>query len=55
MSLNNTPFNMDIVATTQKELYGWYAYAWAAEPFMVVAVATYIPNCCNHTLVRMRF
>lgn len=35
---------MDIVATTQTELYGWYAYAWAAEPFMVVAVATYIPQ-----------
>lgn len=23
---------------------GWYAYGWAAEPFMVVAVATYIPQ-----------
>lgn len=29
--------------TTRKELFGWYAYAWAAEPFIVSAVGTYVP------------
>lgn len=29
--------------TTEKELWGWYAYAWAAEPFMVSAVGTFVP------------
>lgn len=29
--------------TTDKELWGWYAYAWAAEPFIVSAVGTYVP------------
>lgn len=25
------------------ELVGWYAYAWASEPFIVAAVGTYVP------------
>lgn len=25
------------------ELVGWYAYAWASEPFIVTAVGTYVP------------
>lgn len=29
--------------TTKHELWGWYAYAWAAEPFIVSAVGTYVP------------
>lgn len=29
--------------TTPAELWGWYCYAWAAEPFIVSAVGTYIP------------
>lgn len=29
--------------TTKQELWGWYAYAWAAEPFIVSAVGTYVP------------
>ena len=29
--------------TTEKELWGWYSYAWACEPFIVSAVGTYVP------------
>lgn len=29
--------------TTEKELWGWFSYAWAAEPFIVSAVGTYVP------------
>lgn len=32
-----------IQPTTKHELWGWYAYAWAAEPFIVSAVGTYVP------------
>lgn len=29
--------------TTKHELWGWYGYSWAAEPFIVSAVGTYVP------------
>lgn len=29
--------------TTKAELWGWYGYSWAAEPFIVSAVGTYVP------------
>ncbi|CAN6604654.1 autophagy-related protein 22 [Trichomonascus vanleenenianus] len=29
--------------TKQSELWGWYFYAWACEPFIVSAVGTYVP------------
>lgn len=29
--------------TTDRELWGWFSYAWAAEPFIVSAVGTYVP------------
>ncbi|VVT57052.1 uncharacterized protein SAPINGB_P005510 [Magnusiomyces paraingens] len=29
--------------TTRRELWGWFAYAWASEPFIVSAVGTYVP------------
>jgi len=29
--------------TTKKEIFGWCLYAWAAEPFVVSAVSTYVP------------
>lgn len=29
--------------TTKKELWGWFSYSWAAEPFIVSAVGTYVP------------
>ncbi|CAE6538007.1 unnamed protein product [Rhizoctonia solani] len=33
----------DTRPTSSKELRAWYAYAWAAEPYVVVAIATFIP------------
>ncbi|KAH7343615.1 autophagy-related protein 22-like protein [Rhizoctonia solani] len=33
----------DTRPTSNKELRAWYAYAWAAEPYVVVAIATFIP------------
>lgn len=38
-----TPTEETTIATTKQELWGWYAYAWAAEPFIVSAVGTYVP------------
>lgn len=29
--------------TTKKELWGWFSYSWASEPFIVSAVGTYVP------------
>ncbi|KAH3674845.1 hypothetical protein WICMUC_003048 [Wickerhamomyces mucosus] len=29
--------------TTNSELFGWYLYSWAAEPFVVSAMSTYVP------------
>lgn len=29
--------------TTKKEIFGWCLYSWAAEPFVVSAVSTYVP------------
>lgn len=29
--------------TTRNELYGWYSYAWASEPFGATAISTFIP------------
>ncbi|ODQ68524.1 hypothetical protein NADFUDRAFT_45065 [Nadsonia fulvescens var. elongata DSM 6958] len=29
--------------TSARELAGWYSYSWAAEPFMVSVVGTYVP------------
>ncbi|KAG8756507.1 Autophagy protein 22 [Ceratobasidium sp. 428] len=33
----------DTRPTSEKELRAWYAYAWAAEPYVVVAISTFIP------------
>lgn len=33
----------DVRPTSQKELFGWYAYGWAAEVFMICGVASFIP------------
>jgi MFS transporter, UMF1 family len=29
--------------TSQKELYGWYSYGWAAETFAIVCMASFLP------------
>ncbi|CAM9020065.1 unnamed protein product [Wickerhamomyces anomalus] len=29
--------------TTKTEIFGWCLYSWAAEPFIVSAVSTYVP------------
>lgn len=29
--------------TTSRELWGWFSYSWASEPFIVSAVGTYVP------------
>lgn len=29
--------------TTKTEIFGWCLYSWAAEPFIVTAVSTYVP------------
>lgn len=34
---------LSALPVSPKELYGWYLYAWAAEPFIVSAVGTYVP------------
>jgi UMF1 family MFS transporter len=33
----------DIRPTSRKELTGWYAYAWAAEVFVVCGIGSFIP------------
>lgn len=33
----------DVRPTSQKELMGWYSYAWAAEVFVVCGVGSFIP------------
>jgi MFS transporter, UMF1 family len=33
----------DTRPTSQKELWGWYAYGWAAETFAVVVMASFLP------------
>ncbi|MCJ1397690.1 Autophagy protein 22 [Xylographa trunciseda] len=33
----------DTRLTSQKELFGWYSYAWAAEVFVVCGVGSFIP------------
>ncbi|CEL59721.1 Autophagy-related protein 22-1 OS=Penicillium chrysogenum (strain ATCC 28089 / DSM 1075 / Wisconsin 54-1255) GN=atg22-1 PE=3 SV=1 [Rhizoctonia solani AG-1 IB] len=42
-ALGPTYSGEDIRPTSDKELRAWYAYAWAAEPYVVVAIATFIP------------
>lgn len=44
------PIDQSIIAakaeegfTTKKEIFGWCLYSWAAEPFVVSAVSTYVP------------
>lgn len=29
--------------TSQKELYGWYSYGWAAETFVIVCMSSFLP------------
>lgn len=33
----------DTRPTSQKELWGWYSYGWAAEVFTIVAMASFLP------------
>lgn len=33
----------DTRPTSQKELYGWYSYGWAAETFAIVCMASFLP------------
>ncbi|TGZ84847.1 MFS general substrate transporter [Ascodesmis nigricans] len=33
----------DLRPTSQKELMGWYSYAWAAEVFVVCGISSFIP------------
>ncbi|KAK6536732.1 Autophagy protein 22 [Arthrobotrys megalospora] len=33
----------DIRPTSQKEIYGWYSYAWASEVFAICAMGSFIP------------
>lgn len=33
----------DTTPTSSRELFGWYCYAWASEPFIVSAVGTFVP------------
>jgi MFS transporter, UMF1 family len=33
----------DVRPTSQKELYGWYSYGWAAETFAIVCMASFLP------------
>ena len=33
----------DTRPTSQKELWGWYSYGWAAETFAIVCMASFLP------------
>lgn len=42
---------------TKRELWGWFSYSWASEPFIVSAVGTYVPilleQFARHNAVRV--
>lgn len=41
----------DTRLTSQKELFGWYSYGWAAEVFVICGVGTI--GCSISTLVNL--
>ncbi|ODV59064.1 Atg22p [Ascoidea rubescens DSM 1968] len=40
---DETDTSIDLDSTTINEILGWCLYGWAAEPFIISAIATYIP------------